>query len=87
VKGLKDDAGSDEGAGVRDQVVKATIEGNTTALVVGSRNETATQTTGAISAMLEGGAWKVGKEKWSSISRWSPRTLPADPSARPVRVA
>jgi hypothetical protein len=45
------------------------ISGGTATLKVEGVNETATKSTATITMVQEGGAWKVGKESWSSTSK------------------
>lgn len=51
------------------RIVKATTKGGTATLAVEGLNETAAKTTGEITMLLEGGAWKVEREKWTSTNK------------------
>jgi hypothetical protein len=50
-------------------ILKPVVKGATATLTVQGMNETAGKTTGQISMLLEGGAWKVAQEKWSTGSK------------------
>jgi len=51
------------------RIGKPTITGATATLTVEGLNETASRTTATVTMVNEAGAWKVGKEKWSSTSK------------------
>lgn len=51
------------------RIGKPIVTGGTATLTVEGLNETATKSTAAVTMVQEGGAWKVGKEKWSSTSK------------------
>lgn len=51
------------------RIGKPTIAGGEATLTVEGLNATASKSTATVTMVQEGGAWRVGKEKWSSTSK------------------
>jgi hypothetical protein len=50
------------------RIVKATVSGDTATLAVEGLNETAGKSTAEVSMVLEKGAWKLARDKWTTTS-------------------